>query len=152
VHYNLSQLVKAGVVAVEEFHYSEKGKEVNHYKLANKYIIIAPRKVSGLRQKLRGILPVAIATLGIGVVIKFIGSMSSSYNTGMMQVAEKSAETSAAIMQDTVAESAPAVMARTPEVVSEPNVALWFLVGAGTALGLYVLYVLLREWKIRSNL
>src|SRR3989338_10912894 len=43
VHYNLQHLMKAGIINVDEFHYSEKGKEVNHYKLANKYIIIAPK-------------------------------------------------------------------------------------------------------------
>ena len=32
VHYNLQQLQKGGLVVVEEYHYSEKGKEVNHYK------------------------------------------------------------------------------------------------------------------------
>ena len=41
VHYNLKHLNKSGLVIVEEFHYSQKGKEVNHYKLANKFIIIA---------------------------------------------------------------------------------------------------------------
>jgi DNA-binding transcriptional ArsR family regulator len=150
VHYHLQKLLEAGLVIVEEFHYSKKGREVNHYKLANKYIIIAPRNVVGLRQKLRGILPVAIAALGIGVVIKFIGSMGSSYSSGM--IAEKSVE-SAVLMQDSVAESAPMVAeisAHVPEVVAEPNIALWFLVGAFTALGLYVLYVLIRNWK-RKN-
>ena len=43
VHYNLQQLVKGGLVSADEFHYSEKGKEVIHYSLANKYIIIAPK-------------------------------------------------------------------------------------------------------------
>ena len=38
VHYNLQHLIEGSLVTVEEFHYSEKGKEVNHYKLANKYI------------------------------------------------------------------------------------------------------------------
>ena len=44
-HYHLRKLVDAGLVMVEEFHYSKKGREINHYKLANKYIIIAPKKV-----------------------------------------------------------------------------------------------------------
>src|SRR3989338_5009215 len=60
VHYHLQKLQEAGLVIVEEFHYSQKGREVNHYKLANKYIIIAPRKVIGLKEKLKGILPVAL--------------------------------------------------------------------------------------------
>src|SRR3989338_9698502 len=60
VHYNLQHLIKAGIVATEEFHYSEKGKEVNHYKLANKYIIIAPKSTFGIKEKLKTILPVAL--------------------------------------------------------------------------------------------
>ena len=52
VHYNLQQLMEAGLVTADEFHYSPKGREMNHYKLANKYIIIAPKKTktSGLKQ------------------------------------------------------------------------------------------------------
>jgi len=64
VHYNLKHLIDAGLVTAEEFHYSEKGKEVNHYKLANKYIIIAP-KVFGIKEKLKSILPVALI-IGLG--------------------------------------------------------------------------------------
>ncbi|MDP3733604.1 MAG: winged helix-turn-helix domain-containing protein [Nanoarchaeota archaeon] len=48
VHYHLQKLQEAGLVIVEEFHYSSRGREINHYKLANKYIIIAPLHVSGL--------------------------------------------------------------------------------------------------------
>ena len=53
VHYHLQKLQEAQLVIVEEYHYSQKGREVNHYKLANKYIIIAPKKVSGLKQGLK---------------------------------------------------------------------------------------------------
>ncbi|MBS3123208.1 helix-turn-helix transcriptional regulator [Candidatus Woesearchaeota archaeon] len=41
VHYHLQKLLEANLLRVEEFHYSKKGREVNHYKLANKYIIIS---------------------------------------------------------------------------------------------------------------
>ena len=41
IHYNLKQLMEANLIVVDEFHYSSKGKEVNHYKLANKYIILS---------------------------------------------------------------------------------------------------------------
>jgi DNA-binding transcriptional ArsR family regulator len=60
VHYNLKQLLDGGLVTADEFHYSEKGKEVLHYKLANKYIIIAPRTVYGIKEKLKSILPVIL--------------------------------------------------------------------------------------------
>lgn len=70
-HYNLQQLMKSNLVVAEEFHYSQRGKEVNHYKLANQYIIIAPKNTSmhGLKEKLRSILPVAFITLvGTGII------------------------------------------------------------------------------------
>src|SRR3989338_6711280 len=69
VHYNLQHLMKAGIVTVEEFHYSEKGKEVNHYKLANKYIIIAPKTTYGIKEKLKAIFPVSLlALIGAGFI------------------------------------------------------------------------------------
>src|SRR3989339_473603 len=56
-HYNLKMLVENGLVKAEEFHYSEKGKTVNHYSLANKFIIIAPAGTESLPSKLKKFLP-----------------------------------------------------------------------------------------------
>ena len=74
VHYNLQALVKANLVKTEEFHYSEKGKEVNHYSLANKLIIIAPKntRTESFKDKLKSILPVGIIALATGAVIQLI--------------------------------------------------------------------------------
>lgn len=72
IHYNLQALQKAKLVETEEFHYSEKGKEVLHYRLANKYIVIAPKSTFGLKEKLRNILPVMILMAGVGFVIQYI--------------------------------------------------------------------------------
>jgi len=83
-HYNLKQLMKSGLVIAEEYHYSKRGKEVNHYKLANQYIIIAPKKVSGIKEKLKSILPVGIITLcGAGIIHlyqKFSFATSSAFS------------------------------------------------------------------------
>ena len=69
VHYNLQQLMETKLISTEEFHYSEKGKEVLHYKLANRYIIISPKSTYGLKERLKGILPVAlIATATAGII------------------------------------------------------------------------------------
>src|SRR3989338_6250089 len=57
VHYNLQQLIDTGLISADEYHYSQKGKEVNHYRLANKYIIIAPKKTFGIKEKLKSMLP-----------------------------------------------------------------------------------------------
>src|SRR3989344_654508 len=71
VHYNLQQLMGTGLIESSEFHYSEKGKEMSHYKLANKYIIIAPKKTFGIKEKLKSILPVALIASGATLVIQF---------------------------------------------------------------------------------
>lgn len=145
VHYHLQKLLEANLVKVEEFHYSQKGREINHYKLANKYIIIAPGKVSGLREKLRGILPVALIVVGIGVVIQLFSSRTL--------FAAKTA------MVETAAESAPKLMAgdlinAAPQTVAEVYRIPWsaygwgFVVGGIVALGIYLLWGWMNEkWR-----
>src|SRR3989338_3894468 len=83
VHYNLQLLLKAKLVLAEEYHYSQKGKEVLHYKLANQFIVIAPRQTEGLHEtlakKLKNILPLAIITAGGSVLIfLFTNSLAKS--------------------------------------------------------------------------
>jgi DNA-binding transcriptional ArsR family regulator len=71
VHYNLQQLAAAKLVVVDEFHYSEKGREVNHYKLANRYIIIAPAEDDpSFLQHLKKYLPAFTIIAGVAIVIK----------------------------------------------------------------------------------
>ena len=137
VHYNLQQLMDAKLIESEEFHYSPKGREVNHYKLANKYIIITPKKVTGITQKLKSILPVGLIALGaagiIQLVSKYLGSTPPA-QPEMMQIAAKSAPLEAAF------DEAAAAMMPAAEVtpVIWQNIALWFLLGAAFALLLYV--------------
>jgi len=84
VHYNLKQLVDAKLVVADEYHYSEKGREVLHYRLANKYIIIAPEEEKeGFLKKLKGLLPAAIVVAGVAVAMKLtnlfaFGKMAAS--------------------------------------------------------------------------
>ena len=79
VHYNLKQLVKAKLVVANEFHYSEKGREVNHYHLANKYIIIAPEEDHpGFLDTLKRFLPVALITAGVALVLKLFSVLNGT--------------------------------------------------------------------------
>jgi len=140
IHYNLQQLMESGLVSVEEFHYSEKGREVNHYKLANKYIIIAPKGTkTGLRQKLRNILPVALITAGVAGLIQFTtyftqkpaafaekASLQAFDATPLMEEASTQAIDAAPLMEaasDKAIDAAPAVMeeaaARTAPAAAE---------------------------------
>jgi len=93
VHYNLSALLKARLVQADEFHYSEKGKEVNHYSLANKYVIIAPKEASEtLRTKLKRILPVALLGGCGALVIQIISMLNAGRWAAPPQALKTTAE------------------------------------------------------------
>jgi len=97
VHYNLKQLQDAQLVTVEEFHYSQKGKEINHYSLANKYIIIAPKSENiKFIEALKKVIPVAVITAVIGAAMTIINFLT---NTGSdsFTMANKAAAPLAAI-------------------------------------------------------
>jgi predicted ArsR family transcriptional regulator len=100
VHYNLQALVKANLVKSEEFHYSEKGKEVNHYSLANKIIIIAPKKTSteSFRDKLKSILPISIIVLVVGGIIQLFNKfMLKAGSAKLMAAAPPAADYAARV-------------------------------------------------------
>jgi len=130
VHYNLRHLLEAGLVAAEEFHYSEKGKEVNHYKLANKYVIIAPKSTFGLKEKLKSILPVAIIISVTAGIIHFFSRQTAIFGAAKLE---------RAVMET----AGPAIQVAQPQ----PNFALWFLIGALTALAIYLIIDYIRKKK-----
>lgn len=145
VHYNLQQLQKAGLVEAEEFHYSEKGREVNHYKLANKYVIIAPKTTFGIKEKLKSILP-AIGIIGLGAAaIHFVSrniapvaqrAIESEADEAVLAAAPKAAE----LAQETAPEAVNTIIQASPQ-----NIALWFLIGASAALLTYLLIEYIRK-------
>ncbi|MFH1276533.1 MAG: helix-turn-helix domain-containing protein [Candidatus Woesearchaeota archaeon] len=153
VHYHLQKLQEAQLVLVKEFHYSVKGREINHYQLANKYIIIAPRKISGLREKLRGILPVGLVILGITAVIKFVDLFSSKAMSfdGAEKVMAASAPLRQATMMNVVEEAS---LVSEPIQVglrsSSPDIATWFLLGALVTIIVYLLINWIKELRKKN--
>ena len=144
VHYNLQQLQDAGMVNSEEFHYSKKGKEVNHYRLANKYIIIAPKKTFGIKEKLKSILPVALIAAGAAGIIQLV----NTYLTKGVFVAQDAGFAKAGIAERS-AESAQALIQAAPVEVAKTtvwnNLALWFFIGTIFALTIYLAVSIIRK-------
>jgi len=143
VHYHLLKLVEAELVVVEEFHYSEKGRVINHYKLANKYIIIAPKRNDLLMEKLKNLLPVALGIGAISAIIKFFSQVPYSSQKSfamktlpMADIGEKVA-------------SAP-LLAATQIQYPQIDIALWFLIGGISALILYGLYQIIKEKLLKK--
>ncbi len=157
VHYNLDHLIKSGLVTVEHFHYSEKGKEVNHYKLANEYIIIAPKSTHGLKERLRSILPVSIIALAgagfIEIYNRFL-SKGAALKSASFSAANDAARSygygaGSGMLEKAAAEEAAPMMAKAPEIVqSEPNLALWFLAGS---IFVIIVLVIVEMIKIRRE-
>ena len=120
VHYNLQHLQKAGLVVAEEYHYSEKGKEVNHYKLANKYIIIAPKSTYGISEKLKSILPVGLIALGGAFILGFWEKMARGFGPFYStQEFASSKVLSASVENAPVAEAARSVPMATAQKSAE---------------------------------
>jgi len=153
VHYNLQQLMETGLINTEEFHYSKKGKEVLHYKLANKYIIISPKSTYGLKEKLKGILPVALIAAGMAGIIQIFSKYFSKETLGDTFMVAKSAAVERAVVEEApqaleaAAEAAPQVAPIAAEKVYliPQNIALWFLIGALFALVVYFVWNYFRK-------
>jgi len=142
VHYNLQQLMETGLISAEEFHYSQKGKEVMHYKLANKYIVIAPKNTSGIREKLKSILPAVLIAAGAAGIIHFF----TEYYYSARIVAPQNMMAAKSAAMDRMAESATSASQTAPIIqVVQPNIALWFLGGALFALLIYFVIGLFRK-------
>ena len=154
IHYNLQQLMETGLINTEEFHYSEKGKEVLHYKLANKYIIISPKGTYGLKEKLKSILPAALITLGAAGAIQLF---SNYFYKGTLQAADNFMVAKSAAVERAVEEAPKALeaaaesMQQAAPITAEKvyfipqNIALWFLIGALFALAVYFVWNYFRK-------
>jgi len=138
VHYNLRNLIDSGLIKADEFHYSDKGKEVNHYSLANKFIIIAPKMVQGMSLRLRRAIPVLlVGILGSGILY-FVNRPVFSPSIPLM--------TKVADAGNVLSEGASAPAAFSPVVSTfsllSHSAYLWFFVGIIIA----VLANLLIDW------
>lgn len=166
VHYNLKQLSKNKLVITDEYHYSEKGKEIIHYKIANRYIIIAPEEDEKFLEKLKSFIPVVGISVAVSAILYFFSSIyqkagvaatgalqdvsSRMLTTSIAPLAESAtytAETDAANMvADEIAKQAAPIATQASQdiIISIPaialNNALWFLGGA--ILAILILIVL----------
>ena len=170
VHYNLKHLVENKLVEAEEFHYSEKGKEVLHYSLSNKYVIIAPKGVSDkFRDKLKSIIGAIVSVGFIGLAVQYVpklffGSVGA-VRSAKLAVAPEMESSVAEIMVDTAIEETTAVSGASMDalvqeaptiaekvvkpaytvVESSPNILMWVVIGAVLCMILYLFFEYIRN-------
>ena len=156
VHYNIKILAENKLVTSDEFHYSEKGKEVIHYKIANKYIIIAPDEDETFMERLKSFIPAFIITsvTAAGLFIyQNLMRTGSAGQTAIRSMADANMKTTiveeeagAALMMTApeAMETAPAVQQVTQ---SSPDIALWFFIGAIFTMLIFLLWELYKSKK-----
>ncbi|MGM5482590.1 MAG: ArsR/SmtB family transcription factor [Nanobdellota archaeon] len=138
VHYNLQQLIKAGLVKADEYHYSKKGREILHYKLANEYIIIAPQKQNkkGLTDILKKMLPVMLITGGVAGVIKYLQKIPENVKSQPKLLAADSANSAYTAESSGRGVTSGSITDRLSDFLGN-DIALWFFIGAVFALLMY---------------
>jgi DNA-binding transcriptional ArsR family regulator len=141
VHYNIQQLLKSGLLKSDRYHYSRKGKEVQHYSLANKYIIISPKPVYGIKQKLKSILPAMLAIAGIAGIIKMLEpAISPAINTAPTRKAMAEWFAAEPVTGEAITDTAAQHTALTYN-----DIIIWFIAGALLALALYIMIDFMRQ-------
>ncbi|MBW2987881.1 hypothetical protein DRJ48_02625 [Candidatus Woesearchaeota archaeon] len=129
VHYNIQNLVKARLVKPVEFHYSEKGKEVLHYALSNKIIVIAPSAKKGF-EMLKRLLPSVLV----------VGCVAGALTLMKQRILNMTPKTLMAAQEYEMAAGAKA--APIQAMTTQPfytSIIFWFLIGAALALTVYAI-------------
>lgn len=138
-HYNLNLLVKTKLISDDHYRYSKKGKKINHYSLSNKYVIIAPKKTSVLKQKLKEFLPVVLI-LGAGSLALrlFFKARINTFSAAAPMAMKTFEEEALRVATDTASET----MIETVQTAASSNqeFALFFLIGGLFTLLTYFLW------------
>jgi DNA-binding transcriptional ArsR family regulator len=154
VHYNMKALVESGLVLADEYHYSEKGKEVPHYRLAKKLIIIAPKDEKSLAERLRKLFPLAIVAIAGAALIEIGGRILSAGSRNATEFAGPALMKAAAPMADVATDEAARGMMLSAEAaplsaqasVAFPTpAAVWFFAGACAILVIMLAWELSRK-------
>ncbi|MBR9702866.1 helix-turn-helix transcriptional regulator [Candidatus Woesearchaeota archaeon] len=117
VNYNMKALVEAKLVVDDEYHYSSRGKEVNHYRLARKYIIIAPEdEEEGFWERVKKYVPVALLAAGTGIVVRAL-----SLFTGTYKMAGTSSLSDASFAQESIRSLPQAMPVATDTIAAEAS-------------------------------
>ena len=117
VHYNLQNLKKAGLIEGKHFKWSPKGNKIYYYSLANKFIVIAPKK-SSFRETLNKILPIALIATVTGMILKTYNSVFSKSFSKLDLVSSKNIETIIPISTETFQIAREVVMEEGPQLSS----------------------------------
>lgn len=137
VGYNIKKLVDAGLIEKSaKFFWSSRGKKVVYYRLSNKKIVISPKTM------MRGIVPTVLISTGIAVLIRAWYLMNSAKQESMKVFAESfdsALSSGSSASMDTIIFEPSLSDKFYTFMVNAPNSYVWFLIGALSALLVFVL-------------
>ena len=144
VEYNLQKLLKAGLIEkAKKFFWSEKGKKIDIYKVANKIIIISPKKSS--LSRLKSFLPVFLVTIAF-TVFTWLYNKTDFFIKSAKQVAEDSVFSAKG--------AAPAIMSATSGASEATNITInvssalgpleYFLIAIWTIIVIFFIYSIMK--------
>jgi len=154
VHYNIQHLMENKLITAEEFHYSQKGKEVLHYKLANKLIIIAPAGADqNMMDKLKSLWPISALIVAATVAVGYISKVysGSAVSTAPM-IARTASAADVSVSSASNFAAAPMLAAQKTAGASQSfininSIAVWFFIGAIFAMTAYFIIERFRKQK-----
>ena len=147
IEYNLKKLLEAGIAeSSKNYFWSVKGKKIPVYKIANKLIVISPKK--SLSSKLKGIIPVVLISGIITVIIGWYYKTQNAINIA----AEKTLQAGAGLKIENSVSAVPAsgVASSSADLVKDAiNLCNnqvtweWFLIGCIITLIVFLIF----NWK-----
>jgi DNA-binding transcriptional ArsR family regulator len=168
VDYNVKKLVDSGMIERASKWWSVKGKKIDTYKVANKLIVISPKKSSNVYSKLAGIVPVLLISAILTMLIFFysqgslMGFAKSETRAGELKSIENAPATSeaggaASTATATAGASGASEKSYAKDVSDEANLKAetspagigssgawqWFLIGSITAIVAFMIW----KWK-----
>ncbi len=139
IEYNIKKLEEAGLIEkTKDFFWSTKGKRIHRFKVSNKTIIISPKSL------IRGVIPTIIITGILALIIKFFLSAQSTH-VFQEQTALKDSVYAAGSTVEKSVNIPEAASSFLPAISSNQNTWLWFLLGAFSALLIFLVWNFIRN-------
>jgi DNA-binding transcriptional ArsR family regulator len=144
IDYNIKNLLKSGLLEKANKWWSVKGRKIDTFRLANKMIVISPKKT--LMSKLGNIIPVAILagifTAGVAYYTKGKEILVSS-TPPLLEAVDKLATSGASAGQSAMAPAAQETAKTITLLPPEFQPWLWFLIGSLSAILIFSVW----NWK-----
>jgi len=132
IDYNLKNLKKAGLLEAKHFQWSSRGKKIALYRVAKKFIVIAPKGLSW-KEEIKKLLPF----IGISAVLAGAIEYLTKPQPILLAAMQKSADTGLA--QKGFAAAPSMTTQAEPIMQQNPHFGLWFFAISIAALLVYLL-------------